>query len=606
MFKFFGKPKNKVSQNENQEVWFARKFDTDSFIQIPVSPFLQNILLIKKTNKTEKCFCPVHFKWEAILSIKKDSVLTEKCSLTGIIQRYSVRTYCSYSAYNSFYGSDLYRDIKHNNKTLEELTNSEFLEYLKEYKKALLYEKEKTEYLEKEKNGTLNDSFFSHDIHKDVLFYKISTNRQQFTMTLEQYAINRAMIEKDFPYIDTTITEVPFLISSELYDIKKDKCLCLQNQGKNLRKVSYAICGIFYPEEIYSYCEMQIKQLMEIFMGRKINYSEYKCSQKNNLANYYIEYYEQNSYENNTSFRGEQLKALVYFPYEPALYFSFKIDSNVDMKNLLEAQTYRMDTNCYKNYCNSLGFSSYRTLYKLFLENQDVLLVYCMLKQIGFKDINIINHILSTESIGCLFLHYHNERNRRLDFFLHWTLPLKGEKNAWKLVEKGFSFTDGKISFSLLNDSLNMFQLYFNDLDEETRRSILKDGFTKYNHDLLSNIGKKIKEKNVDFTYTDEEKALEDEIDGYSFRLPKDYYELVNVATMLHNCAASYKYSILEKRCLVMYGMKKNEYKLCIEVRGKVIHQQRADRNKTPIDGDAVVLGKWRNKHGLFFYKNQY
>ena len=36
------------------------------------------------------------------------------------------------------------------------------------------------------------------------------------------------------------------------------------------RKVSYAICGIFYPEEIYSYCEMQIKQLMEILPGDRM------------------------------------------------------------------------------------------------------------------------------------------------------------------------------------------------------------------------------------------------------------------------------------------------------------------------------------------------
>ena len=47
-----------------------------------------------------------------------------------------------------------------------------------------------------------------------------------------------------------------------------------------------------------------------------------------------------------------------------------------NLNEFLKSQKYRLDPNCYQNYCNSLGFSSYKTLRKLYYKNQRTVLAY--------------------------------------------------------------------------------------------------------------------------------------------------------------------------------------------------------------------------------------
>ena len=79
-----------------------------------------------------------------------------------------------------------------------------------------------------------------------------------------------------------------------------------------------------------------------------------------------------------------------------------------------------------------------------------------------------------------------------------------------------------------------------------------------------------------------EVEELEDDIDGYSFRLPKDSYQLCEIGTALHNCVASYGERVAKEECTIVYAQKNGEYKICIEVRGKEIVQERIDRNERP------------------------
>ena len=50
-----------------------------------------------------------------------------------------------------------------------------------------------------------------------------------------------------------------------------------------------------------------------------------------------------------------------------------------------------------------------------------------------------------------------------------------------------------------------MFARYFNHLPDELVKDILEDGFTKFNHDALSNISYQVKNKNIVFKYSREE-----------------------------------------------------------------------------------------------------
>ena len=97
-----------------------------------------------------------------------------------------------------------------------------------------------------------------------------------------------------------------------------------------------------------------------------------------------------------------------------------------------------------------------------------------------------------------------------------------------------------------------MFARYFNHLPDELVKDILEDGFTKFNHDALSNFSYQLENKNIVFKYSREQEKLEDDIDSYSFRLPKDSYQLCEIGTTLHNCVASYGKSVLQKECAIV------------------------------------------------------
>ena len=50
-----------------------------------------------------------------------------------------------------------------------------------------------------------------------------------------------------------------------------------------------------------------------------------------------------------------------------------------------------------------------------------------------------------------------------------------------------------------------MFARYFNHLPDELVKDILEDGFTKFNHDALSNFSYQLENKNIVFKYSREE-----------------------------------------------------------------------------------------------------
>ena len=50
-----------------------------------------------------------------------------------------------------------------------------------------------------------------------------------------------------------------------------------------------------------------------------------------------------------------------------------------------------------------------------------------------------------------------------------------------------------------------MFARYFNHLPDELVKDILEDGFTKFNHNALSNFSYQLENKNIVFKYSREE-----------------------------------------------------------------------------------------------------
>ncbi|MCR5725445.1 MAG: PcfJ domain-containing protein [Treponema sp.] len=146
---------------------------------------------------------------------------------------------------------------------------------------------------------------------------------------------------------------------------------------------------------------------------------------------------------------------------------------------------------------------------------------------------------------------------------------------------------------------MEMFRQYFGRVPDELKADILHEGFTERIHDALTNVTWSETHENVPFAYSAEERALEGDIQGFQFRLAADSRELCDIGISLHNCVASYTERVKEKVCLIVYAVKDGGYRLCIEVRGNEIWQERADHNKRPIKEEEKAIDEWRKRHKL-------
>ncbi|MBR1721879.1 MAG: PcfJ domain-containing protein [Treponema sp.] len=281
-------------------------------------------------------------------------------------------------------------------------------------------------------------------------------------------------------------------------------------------------------------------------------------------------------------------------PCEPLLYGILMNKELYDIK--FHFRYSRKDTKVLNHFLRKARIKNYRVLRKSFSEHPQVLISYIRLHDAGFKDINLYNRIIeSKENIDEI---NHLER-KSLIFFCKKCIKLRGEIPCMNLLLKKTYDEDGDEDFYEKSDAMNMFAQYFDHLPKELVKDILEDGFTKFNHDALSNISYQVENKNIVFKYSPEQEKLEDDIDGYFFRLPKDSYQMCEIGTALHNCVASYAGSVQKKECTIVYAQKDGEYKICIEVREKEIVQERINRNANPGEEEKSVLEKWHDRHGL-------
>ena len=287
-----------------------------------------------------------------------------------------------------------------------------------------------------------------------------------------------------------------------------------------------------------------------------------------------------------------EMYILTKLPCEPLLYGILMNEELYDIK--FHFRYSRKDTKVLNHFLRKARIKNYRVLRKSFSEHPQVLISYMRLHDASFKDINLYNRVIESEDNI-------NEVNRfdrkSLVFFCKKCIKLRGEIPCMNLLLKKTYDEDG--DWLEKNDAMEMFAKYFKYLPEELKKDVFEDGFTKFNHDALSNISYQVKNKNIVFEYSREQEKLEDDIDGYSFCLPKDSYQLCEIGTALHNCVASYGERVAKEECTIVYAQKNGEYKICIEVRGKEIVQERIDRNESPGEEENSVLEKWHKRHGL-------
>ena len=276
---------------------------------------------------------------------------------------------------------------------------------------------------------------------------------------------------------------------------------------------------------------------------------------------------------------------ITMIPYEPMLYQVLKNRSFIDHKKKFNYK--RTDANVFKKFCRKMKIKNTKILRRCYLERPEVLLTSMNIRECGFKDINLFNRVLENSEYCNVF---DDIELKSLVFFCRYAIKKRGQLSAMNLLLK-----DGYEK----SDAIEMFARYFGDVPEILRADILKDGFTRFNHDALSNISYQAKNKNCVFQYSANQKELEDKIEGYQFLLPKDSYQLCEIGTALHNCVVSYVDKIKNNDCTIVYAQKDGEYKICIEVRENEIKQELTDHNAKPSEEEIKILDEWHVRHGL-------
>ncbi len=289
----------------------------------------------------------------------------------------------------------------------------------------------------------------------------------------------------------------------------------------------------------------------------------------------------------------EEIFKLTKLPYEPDLYIV--LSSGEFEKRKTRFNYTREDPNIYAKFCEKLGIQNTKTVRRCFNKRPQSLLTYLQLKDCGFTDINLYNRVLGNKKY---YSFIDGTKLKPLKFFTLYSIKERGEIATMNTLLKCREETS---EFDLFDerDSLEMFERFFEHIPETLRNDILRDGFTRFNHDALSNISYRCLYKNRTFNYSAEQRALCDNIDGYEFCLPENTYHLLEIGTALHNCVATYDDSVLKKYCTIVYAKKDGEYKICIEVHGNIIIQERTNHNEKPSDSEQKVLDEWHLRHKL-------
>ncbi|MCR5723673.1 MAG: PcfJ domain-containing protein [Treponema sp.] len=326
------------------------------------------------------------------------------------------------------------------------------------------------------------------------------------------------------------------------------------------------------------------------------------------------------------------LTALSFFPYEANICYvankAYLLNPQKNGESLLSDRT---NPAIYNRLCEKFGIKSFPHLRRLFDKEPDSLIWYKNLYNLGFRDPNIMMDIVNlcaktvhtkawrdyktcsrywwgrnekreklAANLPTTFLNHidtwhGDDYDNPFIFFCGYSIPRRGERATWKALNREPALDEYDRS-----DIAHNFRRYFTDLKPEEREMVLHEGFTRRVHDTLAKIAMNIQHQNHVFTYTEAQKALVDEVDGYSFQLPQDSATMHVLGSAMHNCVFSYWERVRGGSCTIVYATKDDRYEACIEVADlQRILQARGNYNRGLTGDVAKAFSKWRVKHHL-------
>ena len=565
-----------------EKIYFYRKFGTADFI---LSEKEKKIIPVRIKNQ----FLPDNlvYNWSNNIWEKADSIPEENDeTLPAEFVEFPVR-----SVKPSFSEHGVLSDER--GFSIEDLSPCEMADYC-------AWKREESRYFFNSRN--FKDA---NDSQKDYFGAELCVDEEKLTLSLtfKKFArkelegrdyMNRH-IDSKFPVYSSEAIERPSFISETIFfdmkqgnisfdfDSNSEPWRLKQNSHKEFLpfelhdKILQLLGNLefyFYPQSVLCAAYKKLSELAKKFTGLSeapatINY----LSEENTKPRYLSEMY-----------------VLTKLPCEPNLY---EVLMNEELNDLKFNFKYdRSDTKVLGSFLQKAHLKDYRILRKVYAKHPIVLLLCMRLHDSGFRDINLYNRVIESEE--------NREEIRHLDrkslvFFSKYSIKKRGQLSTMNTILRKSEDVD----YFMKDDAFCMFRSYFRHIPEELRKDILEDGFTRFNHDALCKVSFSAENRSITFKYSGEQKNLEDDIDGYSFRLPKTNMQMCEIGTALHNCVASYAEIVEGKECTIVYAEKDGEYKICIEVRGKEVCQERIDRNEAPTGEEKAVLSKWHERHGL-------
>lgn len=295
----------------------------------------------------------------------------------------------------------------------------------------------------------------------------------------------------------------------------------------------------------------------------------------------------------------DAIKAFIEFPFNNNFYFLTCIGGfSVNTINRLNPES----TN---EMYDVMGVKPFKTLRKKYEEDPFAPIVFKIMQQIGFTDINIIFALLQNNFKTYLKEHWINFDSTSkqfsfagyedFDFFCKEALKCNKEKVVINALKKTFE----KNVF--VEDCLRMFHLNFSMIEREDRKRIFHDGFDNYIHNILSKLVHY--EKDVEpFVFNDFVAALqwEDEKSGYRFCLPHDSSTLQKIGSQMNNCVGSYSHAVRNGTSIIIGVIRKNKWVICIEISPNFELRQALGPHNIQLQGnDLKIVKDWAAKNHI-------
>jgi len=252
-----------------------------------------------------------------------------------------------------------------------------------------------------------------------------------------------------------------------------------------------------------------------------------------------------------------------------------------DGEDIFDEVFTREEKNNYRIICDLLKIKPPKSLRKAYAFNPYAIVWYMIFKQWGIKDINYMHKFFYLDdSIASMYLkrfYFDKEANQvtrdyslknweALEYYCHWVLEQKGEKRMLKWLYR-VSLETGLNRLQW--DALIAFHDYHEQLSEEVKARLLKDGPTVYVHDAISTEVTAFMEnwRSTKINYNETEQSYSCRIKEYEFRLLPNTGMLPKLGAAFNNCVATYRDRIIRHQSVIVYVMNSDDYMACIEIK---------------------------------------